>query len=798
MKKLLLIVLLCISVNAQVRDKGEIYAIVNYWIKDHNVTREIVQPKQTATSLFLSKDENGSEANNTKTAIEMLTPTLNTPKQSGILDLGDNVESNITKNYEIIKLKPTGWVIVSKVKIAHPILGYSFDSNATPAFDTPEEFQAWLDSVNRTLAEAKTEIGDSQNLLARGGNVNRLQHKGPLLGRINWAQNYPYNKYIPHRYLVGCVATAFSQIMAYYRWPKHGIGSHSYTRNGQRFSANFNTNYDFDNDKAKISYHVGVAFDMKYGSTISSTWPSPTRLQRFAHSFKYVVPPLEQKNNYSANSWDNKIKNSIDRGHPIYYQGQSNGKYGHAFLCDGYSYENGVKMYHFNWGWRGAYNGWFTIEPIQGYSLTRFPDEQRAIFNIRPNRAYSDTTTNPPQNTTPIPATQTKAKILSPYDGEAIFSKYLKLKIDKKSAKKVRVTIFSQTLNKYIYNRYTTSSSVRIKIPTIDDKLTIRIDSYNRNNQSLGHNTITVFRLPKNQVKTKKNSNKSTRAVLIYPKNKQVVTDGYIQVKWNPNSAYSVKLISYSYGLKSCLFHGFVSGNSKYIYIPKNSGKTFVGVYTIDKDGKNSYISYVFVKQRNGIGSTNVAKITSPKNKDIVSNKNITIKWQKNSAYKTKLQVYSYNKKRYIFKKSTRKSSIKIAKSNNDDTLFVQLISYDKRGNKIGDNSIFLFTQSQKIELNLIVNPKHNPYIAKLLKPNNNQIFHKRKIKITFKKQKAHKMQLRVYSYTRNKFIFNRFVKKSKVIKVSKKDKVLVAQLISYNKKGKPIGYTYRYFFIGK
>jgi len=267
-------------------------------------------------------------------------------------------------------------------------------------------------------------------------------------------------------------------------------------------------------------------------------------------------------------------------------------------------------------------------------------------------------------------------------------------------------------------------------------------------------------------------------------------------VKWKRNQVYSIKLISYSYGLKSCIYHGFVSGNSKYIYIPKNSGKTFVGVYTIDKDGKNSYISYVFLKQRNAIGSTNVAKIISPKNKDIVSNKKIKIKLQKNSAYKVRVMVYSYNKKKYIFKKTTRKKYIKLPKMSNNDTLFINLTSIDKQGNVIGDNSIFLFTQSQKLKLNLIVNPKNNPYIAKLLTPKNNQILNKPSIKISFKKQKAHKTQLRVYSYSQNKFIYNRFVKKAKIIKLSKKDKVLVAQLISYNKKGIPIGYTYRYFFV--
>ncbi len=65
----------------------------------------------------------------------------------------------------------------------------------------------------------------------------------PLL-TCTWDQLYPYNYYCPVRTtqpnssgkaLVGCVATAMSQIMLYWRYPHQGTGSHSYNVSTGRY-----------------------------------------------------------------------------------------------------------------------------------------------------------------------------------------------------------------------------------------------------------------------------------------------------------------------------------------------------------------------------------------------------------------------------------------------------------------------------------------------------------------------------------------------------------------------------------
>jgi len=48
------------------------------------------------------------------------------------------------------------------------------------------------------------------------------------------------------------------------------------------------------------------------------------------------------------------MKIQIDSLLPIIYSGSGSG--GHSFILDGYDNSG---RFHFNWGWRGDYDGWF-------------------------------------------------------------------------------------------------------------------------------------------------------------------------------------------------------------------------------------------------------------------------------------------------------------------------------------------------------------------------------------------------------------------------------------------------------
>ena len=314
--------------------------------------------------------------------------------------------SNATtqKNYQIINLKPKGWVLVSRDDIAKPILGYSKDGHLDTKSMPPAQ-KEWLLGLDNEIKAAKDENIDNSDFEADWNTltdepeafkedlINNVEptatsSKGPLLGNIKWGQGSPYNNLTPKDHgrhtPVGCTATAMVQIMAYHKWPTRGVGSYSYTHKKYgKQSANFNTNYKWTrmsaNDYAKISYHAGVSANMNYGPTGSAAWPSEANWRKF---FKYDLENRSQKENSPINTWHTKIKSNIDRHLPIWYAGFQ-GSAGHAFVLDGYKYQNNNKLYHFNWGWNGYSNGWFTLSSMKAGSY-HFNQNNVAIFGIKP------------------------------------------------------------------------------------------------------------------------------------------------------------------------------------------------------------------------------------------------------------------------------------------------------------------------------------------------------------------------------------------------------------------------------
>ena len=49
---------------------------------------------------------------------------------------------------------------------------------------------------------------------------------------------------------------------------------------------------------------------------------------------------LVYKSQYSEEEWIALLKEHLDNNIPIYYRGDNNGAFGHAWICDGYDDEN--------------------------------------------------------------------------------------------------------------------------------------------------------------------------------------------------------------------------------------------------------------------------------------------------------------------------------------------------------------------------------------------------------------------------------------------------------------------------
>lgn len=322
---------------------------------------------------------------------------------------------NGTACFYVFSLKPRGFVIVSADDRAKPILGYSSERGFS-ANDIPDGLQSFFTNYQAGFSqmmegdESRTEKAVSDwKRLEETGMVNdaRITREVPQMLTSIWNQSALYNRYCPEDTLgpdghvyAGCVATAMSQIMYYWQWPRRGVGAHSYycypynqiTAAFEAVEYRFDLMPDFldwtSTDAeikavAELQYHAGVSVDMQYGPNGSGAF-SYSVVSALSNYFKYDMSmQYEALDWYSMDEWENMLRENLDNGMPLYYSA-SGSDGGHAFVCDGYDDNN---MFHFNWGWQGLDNGYYTID---GFYLSHysFPDGHAAIFGIYPDEDY--------------------------------------------------------------------------------------------------------------------------------------------------------------------------------------------------------------------------------------------------------------------------------------------------------------------------------------------------------------------------------------------------------------------------
>ncbi len=238
-----------------------------------------------------------------------------------------------------------------------------------------------------------------------------LEEFGPLLTTV-WHQDDPYNLFCPTgvngRCVVGCGATAISQILAYHRWPMEGTGSYSYywwgdysceeydPLPGCTLTADFSDAYDWDNildiyygsetieqkyAVAELCYEAGVAHDMSYGSCASGagTYQPVVFLPSFFRYKDQIVEVWEL--DYDSTVWFDMIKADINAGLPVFYNIP-----GHFIIGDGWRESGALKMIHMNYGWGGSHNMWFTLDNL--YCPWEYCDDgyDGMLLGIEPDR----------------------------------------------------------------------------------------------------------------------------------------------------------------------------------------------------------------------------------------------------------------------------------------------------------------------------------------------------------------------------------------------------------------------------
>ncbi len=275
-----------------------------------------------------------------------------------------------------------GFVIVSGDDSMTEIVGYS----KTGHIDTenmPEALQACLDNYAQLVAQVQdgTVTPEKRTL------SEMVQVVAPLL-KSNWTQTEPFNDLCPidpstnQRSVVGCVATAIAQVCNYYKWPlKPKPYTVSYRcSNSARVSVDLSkSEYDWDNmfDEysstatytdaqrnavAKLSFDLGAAVNMDYGSSLSGTQDSaiPYGLANFGYKCQIYYRDAYNKAGFVA-----LAKSELDKARPVIFSGQGTVG-GHCFVADGYDNNDYL---HINWGWGGLSDSYFDVDAMNPSAL---------------------------------------------------------------------------------------------------------------------------------------------------------------------------------------------------------------------------------------------------------------------------------------------------------------------------------------------------------------------------------------------------------------------------------------------
>ena len=318
-----------------------------------------------------------------------------------------------------------GFVLLSDDDCVRPLLGYSL-TNPFRVEEMPAHVAAWIDGYQREIASAK-EASATPSQRARDEwdellGVCTLRKTvtavKPLL-KTRWDQGSGYNSQCPYdtvaqtRCYTGCVATATAQVMKYWSHPEVGRGSHSYTHAKYgTLSACFDTTHyrwskmtnaisrgtsqERISAMAQLIAHVGIAVDMNYGPNSSGAHTNPLGNVRRASAetalkeyFRYN-PGLfaAYKEGYTDAEWRALIDGDLEAERPILYDGYGTG--GHAFVLDG---RDTMGLYHFNWGWGGTGNGYFTLDSLAPLSNASFSRLNSAIFHVYPISVNETTAT---------------------------------------------------------------------------------------------------------------------------------------------------------------------------------------------------------------------------------------------------------------------------------------------------------------------------------------------------------------------------------------------------------------------
>lgn len=280
--------------------------------------------------------------------------------------IGLSASDSIQCYYAFNHADNQGFTLVSGDDRMPEIIGYT-DQGSFSTEGMPDGLKFYLECYAQTYRAVT-----SGNESAASRVIRKTAAKTAIapMVKCHWAQNEPYNLSCPvtdgQRTLTGCVATALAQILYYHKNPDiqmvdiPGYGSipsitGNRTYDWDKMLETYTSGYTPDqaNAVSKLMYHCGVALNMSYGTSVSTTYsqniPSILKYFGMADGAK-AVNASDYK---TTDEWLAVLDNELENARPVVVWGYSSTCGGHSFLSSG---RNATGLYHINWGWGN--NNW--------------------------------------------------------------------------------------------------------------------------------------------------------------------------------------------------------------------------------------------------------------------------------------------------------------------------------------------------------------------------------------------------------------------------------------------------------
>ena len=291
-----------------------------------------------------------------------------------------------------------GFVIVSGDDCLPSVLGYTEQGDFN-AQTLPPTLLEWIEGYSRIIQDAQAQ-GAKPRVLKRA--ASDKESIRPLVS-AHWAQGAPYNNLCPFlnngggRAVTGCVATAAAQVIYYWRkelpdrtqydTPTYGYGDAPVTESIpagtplqwelMQDSYDGSTPEDMNTAVATLMSVTGTSTWLTYGSSTSGQISD--LVNTFSGQF-HLNSRCTYKSGYSQQDWEDMIYDDLVKGRPIVYSGVHPTQGGHAVVVDGYDATN--NLFHFNFGWGGGGDGYFTVDDQTG--MNGFNTWQGMTHTIHP------------------------------------------------------------------------------------------------------------------------------------------------------------------------------------------------------------------------------------------------------------------------------------------------------------------------------------------------------------------------------------------------------------------------------